>query len=240
MNQPWIYAGPLGMVNATAVRMKNGKLLVVDTGGTPEQGQAFAEQVAKQGEVSFVFLTHEHGDHLQGNQFFHCPLVSSIPAQKAIARMPNISANSIPGVAFSDRLQVNLGEPVVMQLMGGHCPGASVLYLPERKLLFTGDLVFHGRLPWMGQADFSLWIKNLDQLLTWHVNTVVPGHGAMGGKEILAVQRDFLVGFVEQVQRAASEGQTEEQILVAMKAKHQPQPSWEPMLQKAVQLALAV
>lgn len=228
--------GELGMVNATALRLKNDKMLVVDTGGTPGDGEQFAKRVAEMGEVAFVFLTHEHGDHLQGNRFFNCPIVSSIPAQQAIVQM--LQGDGAPNVAFSDRLEMNVGEPLVMQLMGGHCPGVSVLYLPERQLLFTGDLVFNGRMPWMGQADFRRWIDNLEQLLAWDVSTVVPGHGRVGGKEILRAQQEYLVSFVQEVQQAAAKGQTEEQIFQEQSAKHLVRDQWQQMLRRAIELAV--
>lgn len=235
MQEMWVDTGELGMVNATALPLGNGKLVVVDTGGTPGDGEVFARRVSEQGEVAFVFCTHEHGDHLQGNRFFQCPIISSVPARQEIAKMLDAG---VPNVAFSERLELNLGEPLVMQLMGGHCPGVSVLYLPERKLLFTGDLIFNGRMPWMGQADFRLWIDNLDQLLSWDVETVVPGHGPVGGRELLAAQKQFLVSFLEDVRQAAASGQSEEQTLQLLGAKHAVREQWQPMLQRAVQLAL--
>lgn len=235
MQEMWVDIGELGMVNATALPLKNGKFAVIDTGGTPGDGESFAKRVAEMGEVAFVFCTHEHGDHLQGNRFFHCPIISSVPAKHAIQQMLDAG---VPNVVFSERLELDIGEPLIMQLMGGHCPGVSVLYLPERKLLFTGDLIFNGRMPWMGQADFQLWVDNLDQLLSWDVDTVVPGHGPVGGKEIIAAQKQFLISFLDDVRQAAKTGQTEEQIFQMLSVKHAVREQWQPMVQRAVQLAL--
>ena len=238
MQEMWVYAGAQGMVNATAVPLANGKLLVVDTGGNPADGEFFAQQVAKMGEVVLVFNTHEHGDHTQGNRFFSCPIISSIPARQVMAQAPGADAKSLPHVAFSDRMELTLGEPLIMQLMGGHCPGLSALYLPERKLLFTGDLVFNGRMPWMGQADFHKWINNLDELLSWNADTVVPGHGPVGGKEILEAQRDFLVNFLQEVKQAEQHGLDNAAIFTRFLTKNPVQERWQEMLRRAIELAI--
>lgn len=239
MQEMWVYSGTQGMVNATAVPLRDGRWLVVDSGGSPADGEEFARRVQERGEVALVFVTHEHGDHYQGNQWFRCPVISSSAARQAMLQSPGLLPEAVPSVAFSDQLELHCGEPLLFQRMGGHCPGVSTLYFPERKLLFTGDLVFNGRMPWMGQADFRLWIANLAELLSWDVQTVVPGHGPVGGKEILAAQRDYLQGFQQQVQRAGAEGRTAEQIYQQLTSQHPVPERWQEMLRRAIDLAQA-
>ena len=71
-----------------------------------------------------------------------------------------------------------------------HTPEDLVVYLPQEKVLFAGDLVFRNRIPFVGQADSRHWIQALDALLTFDAKADraratarcrtqrAPGHGA--------------------------------------------------------------
>ena len=48
---------------------------------------------------------------------------------------------------------------------------------PAQRALFVGDLVFRGRIPFVGQADSAHWVEALDALLAYEAQTIVPGHG---------------------------------------------------------------
>jgi glyoxylase-like metal-dependent hydrolase (beta-lactamase superfamily II) len=67
--------------------------------------------------------------------------------------------------------------------------------VPQRKLLFAGDLVFRGRIPFVGQADSGQWIAALDKLLTFEPAVIVPGHGppSISARADLELTRDYLV-----------------------------------------------
>jgi len=134
-------------------------------------------------------------------------------------------------------MSIHLGERIDLRLFGGHCPGASVIYFPERKLLFTGDLVFNGRMPYMGQADFATWTSALSELSTWDVEQVVPGHGPVGGKNILDIQREWLEQFVADVNALNLIGEDEDGIYQRLLQKHQVPNRWQEMLRRAIQLA---
>jgi len=86
---------------------------------------------------------------------------------------------------------------VVARELGGHSSGSTVVYVPSEGVLFTGDLVFRGRPPFLGGARPEKWLAALRTLEGWEVQTVVPGHGPVGGREILAEQRVWLERFFE-------------------------------------------
>ena len=52
-----------------------------------------------------------------------------------------------------------------------------VVVLPQRRCLIAGDIVFRGRIPFVGEADSGRWIEALDRLLSADVDVIVPGHG---------------------------------------------------------------
>lgn len=225
------------IVNSSLVTLNDGQVLVIDTGGTAEDGKQVYEKATSLGPVAFVINTHEHADHLGGNRFFDCPVIASAPARSAIGKY-NQELYPLPDISFTEGLSLYLGEPIELRLQGGHCPGVSTIYFPERKLLFVGDLVFNGRMPYMGMADFRLWIDNLAKLESWDAETVVPGHGPVGGKEILARQREWLEGFVRDVQEWRSDGVNQQEMFVRVLDKYETPDRWHDMVKKAIELVL--
>ena len=224
-------------VNSSIVSFDTGEVIVIDSSVTEEQGRQLKEEAEKTGPIAYLINTHEHGDHLAGNKFFACPKISSALARESILRIADVDPATIPTMTFTDRMTLHLGEPVELVCMGGHCPGVAVVYLPERKLLFTGDLVFNGRMPYMGVADFSVWIAALKELESWDVDQVVPGHGPVGGKEVLTQQRLWLESFVTQVKEWKTQGLSAEQTFAEALAKYAPPERWHTMITKAIELA---
>jgi len=76
-----------------------------------------------------------------------------------------------------------------------HTPEDLVIYLPQEKVLFAGDLVFRSRVPFVGQADSRQWIKALDSLLSFDATVIVPGHGPLSteARKDMELTRDYLV-----------------------------------------------
>lgn len=225
------------IVNASLVQLADGSVVVIDTGGNADDGKEVYEAAVATGPVAYVINTHEHADHLGGNRFYNCPVIASSPAREAITKYNN-DLYPLPDITFSDCLSLHLREPVELKLQGGHCPGVATILFPERKLLFVGDLVFNGRMPYMGMADFRLWIDNLARLETWDVEVVVPGHGPSGGKEILTRQRAWLETFVASVRGWRQEGLSPEQMFERVLAGYDTPDRWHDMVRTALRLVL--
>jgi glyoxylase-like metal-dependent hydrolase (beta-lactamase superfamily II) len=66
--------------------------------------------------------------------------------------------------------------------------------VPAEGVLFAGDLVFRGRVPYVGEGDSRRWIASLDRLLELPVKVIVPGHGphSTQPRADLQVTRDYL------------------------------------------------
>jgi cyclase len=90
----------------------------------------------------------------------------------------------MPDVTFTDHLVLKRGNKEIHVLhAGGHSPGTSMVHLPEDRVVFTGDLVFNGRHPTMQYAQSKAWLTALNRLRKMSVETIVPGHGQVAGKE---------------------------------------------------------
>ena len=225
-------------VNASIVRTTQG-VVVIDTAATKEEAEEVYSEATRQGKVLFVINTHEHFDHLAGNSLFSCPIISSGRARKEMKKSPQLDTIALPTITFDKTLTLHLGERVEVTHFGGHCLGASVVYFPERRLLFVGDLVFNGRVPYIGVADFTTWIDALRELETWDADIVVPGHGPVGGKDILVAQRLWLETFVERVRALSATGLAHEDIFTALLNHYTVIPRWHPMLHSAISTILS-
>ena len=85
-----------------------------------------------------------------------------------------------PDVTFEDEYVIELGgERIELRDLGpAHSPGDIVTWLPERKLVITGDMAFHQRLlPVFEHTDTAAWIESWDSFAALGAQTVIPGHG---------------------------------------------------------------
>jgi cyclase len=101
----------------------------------------------------------------------------------------------LPTEFVDDTLDLDAGRlPVQVRAVRrhAHTAGDLVVILPARRILVASDLVFNGILPVARDADLAGWIAALDDLAGLEPDIVVPGHGPVGGAELLASQRDVL------------------------------------------------
>lgn len=75
----------------------------------------------------------------------------------------------------------------------GHTESDLVLYLPDDKILFSGDLIFNKCHPYVAHGNIDLWKAWLDYLISMNINQIMPGHGALGSKELIPQMKTYLV-----------------------------------------------
>ncbi len=84
----------------------------------------------------------------------------------------------LPSETFEQHREIVLGDRQIdLQHVGGHTPGSSLVWLPQARVLLSGDLLFVGRYPFIGDADIPALIAALQRLPTFGAETIVPGHG---------------------------------------------------------------
>jgi len=80
----------------------------------------------------------------------------------------------------------------VITFGGGHTENDAILHLPEEKLAFMGDLLFIGHHPYLADGNSQEWLQNLAHVELLDLETLVPGHGPVGGAGDLAVMREYI------------------------------------------------
>lgn len=185
--------------NAGAVTGTEGTL-VIDTCATATRTRRFLDALATATDgapVPWALNTHQHGDHTYGNSVLPdtTVLIGQTNMRQALESDPlfeNVPpvwnpvpdwgdvTRRVPSVTLDRELTLHLGGRRVDLHHPGytaHTPGDVVAWLPEERLLFTGDLLFHGLTPlvFMGSLDGAL--RSLEWVRSFSPEHVVPGHG---------------------------------------------------------------
>ncbi|WP_329263734.1 MBL fold metallo-hydrolase [Streptomyces sp. NBC_01478] len=180
----------------------------------------FASEYAR-GRRLYVTTTHFHPEHAFGAQVFAGEatfLVNRAQAEdlkvkgpgyldmfrglgEPVARQLEGVVLPEPDLVYDEAYDLELGGRVVQLRATGraHSRGDQVVRVPDADVLFTGDLVEAGQFaifPWFPPYDTDVsgtrWLAVMERLAGEGARVVVPGHGAVGGPELLADVRDYL------------------------------------------------
>ena len=95
----------------------------------------------------------------------------------------------------------------------GHTPGQVAVYVPEERVVFTGDTVFSECQTWLMTSDIDEWVASLDVVQALDVDHVVPGHGPVTTKKYLPTQRAVLLEWLGAVASAVAKGWSREETI---------------------------
>ena len=187
----------------TGVVIGDDAVMVIDTQATPVMAQDVIRHIRTVTDkpIKYVVLSHYHAvrvlgasgykpEHIIASRDTYDLIVERGEADKAseIGRFPRLFRNveSVPAgmtwptITFSGAMSLWLGrlEVQLLQVGRGHTKGDTIAWLPEQKILFSGDLVEFDATPYAGDAYFQDWPKTLDNLAAMKPRALVPGRGA--------------------------------------------------------------
>ncbi len=184
--------------------------------------------------IRFVFDTHYHADHSYGNGVFAeqgATIVSSDDTaadsreRNTAAWNKNNGAGEFnlkqyrlvhPQLTFHDRIVIDDGHRRLELIRVGpaHTRGDAVAWLPEERILFTGDLCTTRAQNNLTDPGMSLggWLRVLDQLAQMNPVIVIPGHGLQGTVDSLRGQQAYLAAVYDGVRAGIEMGTTVEQL----------------------------
>ncbi|MFX1419126.1 MAG: MBL fold metallo-hydrolase [Promethearchaeota archaeon] len=93
-----------------------------------------------------------------------------------------------------------------------HTNGDVIVYIPEEKVLFAGDLLFARSDPWLGSGDPEGWLLVNEELLTLDFNLTVPGHGKLASKEEFSLESQYIKEIIDLVKKKIDAGEDPIQI----------------------------
>ena len=233
-------------------------VLVVDAGMGPRNGEIVrrhAKELAS-GRPLFLTVTHFHPEHGFGAQAF----ADGATIVYNREQLDDLRAKGAPylerfrtfGDAVAQQLEdVELVEPHVvyegaaeialggrtaqLRTFGlGHTRGDQVVFLPEQRVLFTGDLVetrCFAIFPWFPpdevDVDGDRWIAVLEQLERLEPAIVVPGHGEVGDAGAIVTAREYLEQLRSETRRLAGEGAPEDEVVAELdRSMRELHPDW--------------
>ena len=175
--------------------------------------------------VRFAVDTHHHGDHAYGNKLWadagativaHTGVLEEMKAaetghfggapgawERSAKNRPDVAATKLkpPVLLFPKEILFDDGkERIELHWFGiAHTKGDTFAWLPKEKILFTGDACVNGPHNYLGDANVAEWIKTLEAAKQLGAKIVCPGHGPVGGPEIVIDQQAYLIELVRQM-----------------------------------------
>src|SRR5215469_7620656 len=204
----------------------NEYVLVIDA-NYPAGAQMMISQIRARTDkpIRFAFDTHHHGDHSYGNQIYvdngavpvaHTGALEEMrraetgyfghtagPWEDSADVRTDMKATTLkpPSVLFPKELYFDDGKHRVelIHLGVAHTHGDAVAWLPDQRILFTGDVCVNGPYNFTGDGDVGKWIGTLDAAKELGAKIVCPGHGPRSVGAVLDDQQAFFKALREQV-----------------------------------------
>lgn len=200
-----------GFISNAGVVVTDAGVVVIDALGSPSLAQLLMRQVRKITDkpVITVITTHYHADHVFGLQLFKeqgAEIIAPAGAEKylnsqsAKDRLEERRLSLDPWVnddthlVWPDRFvdkheQFELGGvQFEMTVVGdAHSDADMTIYVKNDRVLYSGDVIFEGRIPFLGSSNTRLWLQTLKQMDSSELKALVPGHGPYQSAPVKAV-----------------------------------------------------
>lgn len=220
-----------GFISNAGFIITDDGVLVFDTLGTPSLANKLVKKIksiTKQ-PIKKVIVSHFHADHIYGLQVFEelgTEIIAPYGAQKYIrseaakerleerqfSLEPWVNEDThlvLPDTTIEKSKTFTMGDIVfTINYMGkAHSDGDLTLFVEPDKVLFSGDIIFEGRIPFVGNADSKKWLETLTKLETQGLTALVPGHGSASTnpKETISLTRRYLAYLRETMGAAVDE-----------------------------------
>ena len=186
----------------TGIVIGDDAVMVIDTQATPVMAQDVIRRIRTVTDkpIRYVVLSHYHAvrvlgaagykpEHVIASRDTYDLIVERGEAdmKSEIARFPRLfrAVESVPGltwptIVFEKRMTLMLGKlrVEIMQVGRGHTKGDTVVWLPDDRVLFSGDLVEFDATPYTGDAYLQDWPATVEAMAALGPEKLVPGRGA--------------------------------------------------------------
>ena len=212
-------------LNNTGFLASRDGVISVDATSTERRTRAYLDAIATVTDrpVRTLVNTHHHGDHTHGNYLFGgATIVGHERCREAIFGTPVPPPAGVwtdvdwgplelapPFLTYTNGVTLWSGDlRCEVRYVGtpAHTTNDSIVHIPERSVVFAGDLLFNGGTPFALMGSVSGWIEVLETVLRpLGARTLVPGHGPVCGPEVI----DDVLAYLRFVQRTAREAKAE-------------------------------
>ncbi|MDQ3248046.1 MAG: MBL fold metallo-hydrolase [Chloroflexota bacterium] len=184
-------------------------IILVDSPLIPKQAEDWRQQVEEEypgHPLLYMINTDHHRGHALGNQYFMpVKVIAHERAHKEMSgytenfkeRVRNsfkreleiqIQLNNIiiipPRITFTQRATLLYGKRrLELIYVGGHTPATSIVWLPDEKICFVGDILWVDQHPYMAQGNTLEWLRALETIRNLGATRLIPGHGPVCGPD---------------------------------------------------------
>ena len=215
----------------TGIVIGDDSVMVIDTQATPVMAQDVIRHIRTVSDkpIRYVVLSHYHAVRVLGASGYGAQHViasrdtydliverGEADMKSEIERFPRLfqAVESVPGLTwptlvFEKRMTLWIGKLQVelMQIGRGHTKGDTVVWLPEERILFSGDLVEYQTTPYTGDAYLADWPATLDAIAALKPVKLVPGRGAaLQNEDQVAAGLDGTRAFITEMFGAVKAG----------------------------------
>ncbi|MBC3918542.1 MBL fold metallo-hydrolase [Undibacterium sp. CY18W] len=222
----------------TGIIIGDDAVMVIDTQATPIMAQDVVRRIREVTDkpIKYVVMSHYHAVRVLGASGYVAEGLEHIIASRdtydlivergeadmksEIGRFPRLfrAVESVPGltwptITFKGEMSIWLGklEVKIMQVGRGHTKGDTIVWLPQEKVLFSGDLVEFGATPYAGDAYYSDWPQTLSNLEAMQADKLVPGRGAaLTSPELVAAGLSETRSFISDLFASVKAGQQQQ------------------------------
>ncbi len=226
--------------NAGIIIGKDG-IVVIDTLISAKEAQRFINDIRKISDkpIKYVVNTHYHLDHAFGNAEFEkrgAIIISHVNDDQNLrkngeaalkgAKEFGLTENDMegtvlayPALTFNDRMNLDMGDQKIELIYTGnaHTNGSIIVYLPDKKILFAGDILFTNYHPFIAEGEIKSWLKVLDYIMTMDAVTIIPGHGSISNKKDVTDMKNYLIAFDKNAKRLAAKSKDIEYVFSEIK-----------------------
>ena len=221
------------MANSCYIKAKDSYILI-DTGANYNFAKQAYEAMQKIEDLKFsiIIITHEHDDHWMGNSFYKDRFNSTIYAPKSINE--NYNENSKPrifeildknementkvikaDVVVSDEKVINISDKTIKIIptkLTAHTKDDLIVYLPDEKVIFTGDIIMNQRVTSNRDGSVIGTLKAIDLINSYDWNTLIAGHGTITDKKATDFTTKYFTLLKTRVLEAIEAGITADEI----------------------------
>ena len=214
-------------------------IVLIDAPQKPTDAVRWREEVESKGEVSYLIHTDDHIDHTLTNAILPGTIISHEKTREKLTRkyggpefiefllsildpggmklLPE-QLIRLPTITLNDRLTLYL-EEITLELMHlkGHTPNSIIIYLPEQKILFSGDIVCSAGLPSFQVACIFDWLETLKTIMEMDIRFVVPGHGDICDKSGIERFYNQINELIDKVKREIDQNRSREDIITTIR-----------------------
>ena len=215
---PGIATDNAGFISNAGVIVTGAGVVVFDALGTPSLANKLLKKIRAITDepIVRVIVSHYHADHIYGLQVFEdldAEILAPVGAEEyleseyAKERLeerrftldPWVNENTrlvYPDQFLSEGTQFRLGDVnfTATYVGNAHSDGDLTLYVEPDRVLFSGDIIFEGRVPFVGNANTRLWIQVLERMEREQLVALVPGHGGVAANpnDAIGLTRRYL------------------------------------------------